>query len=497
MSVVLFIIYLLLAYSLVWRTGTRHVNDVSPLRLLFLFTVKLCYAYFFLFVYTDYYGGGELTADAGRFFRESIILNNVFYQSPRDFLHFIAGWRENPELIEHYLSATSHWNAGNQFLPNDSRNVIRVNALLYFISNGSVYIHFLFFSLCSFLASLDFFQLLRKHSAIKGKWLIVFVTIAPSIAFWSSSIIKEPLLIVGLFILMRGIFDTINWKRKTWRIVLGALFLIGFKPYVAIVFICALFFYLIWSRITRRQIVNIITFVLFGFGLLYATGGLQKMTTVISKQQEDFMNVRDGGLYLDAGNDQYYYIYFNNRKAFDIHNRKAVLQRPVGAFLMDIDDNFTRDPVHLDAVGDTFHVAVAMDQAGSGIEVTTIQGSFPTMIKMIPEVLFNTLIRPLPKPTKTWLQYPAFIENCCYLIFLFLALVPARRRSINKKEVRMIWTMALFAFFVLLIVGWTTPVVGAIVRYVIPAHVGLLAIILIMIDPQKLKRTINHIIKRP
>lgn len=495
MSVVLLIIYLMLSYFCIWRIGARHIDGVRPLRLLFLFTIKLFYAYFFLFVYTAYYGGGELTADAGRFFKESIILNDVFYQSPRDFLHFIAGWQEDPQLIKHYLSATSHWNAGNQFLPNDSRNVIRVNALLYFISNGSVYIHFLFFSFVSFLASVDFFQFLRKHSKIKAKWLVVFVTIAPSIAFWSSSIIKEPLMIVGLFLLLRGVLDTINWKRKTWRIVLGGLFLIGFKPYVSIVLIVALLFYLIWSRFSRWQLVNVVTFVLFGFIVLYATGGLQKMTTVISKQQEDFMNVRDGGLYLDAGNDQYYYVYFNNRKAFDFNGRKAVLQRPVGAFLMDIDDNFNREPIYLDAVGDTFHVAVSMDQAGSGIEVTTIQGSFPTMLKMIPEVLFNTLVRPLPKSSKTWLQYPAFIENCCYLLFLLLALGPARRLA-NSKEARLVWTMGIFAFFILLIVGWTTPVVGAIVRYVIPAQVGLLAIILIMIDPQQLKNHINRITRR-
>lgn len=481
MSTSLLVIYFIITLYLTWRVNHKEIPEVHPLWLPGLLVFKYIYAYFFLFIYTEYYGGGELTADAGRFFEESMILHDIAYESPKDFLQFLFGLNDSPEFINSYLSQTNHWNAGGQFLLNDSRNVMRANALLLFISNGSVYIHFLLFSFASFAGSVDIFQFLKKKSTVPPSLLLAILLLAPSIAFWSSSIIKEPLLMLGFFIFVRGIFDDLSFKRRFWRILVGGLLLIGFKPYVFIAILLGLAYYYLFSKISRFALLNVLIYFLVATSALYFTDNLSKVTHIISKQQEDFMNVRDGGLYLDAGDNHYYYIYYNNRDKFEIIGRKAVLKKPTGAMYMKISENFQRTPLNLKSVGDTFDIVVRMSKAGSGIEVTPIKDDFGTMILMVPESLYNTHVRPLPHAHKTWLALPAFVEKIIYLLGLLLALFLFNKKS-SPNENRMLWSLGIIAVVISLIVGWTTPVVGAIVRYIIPAQAALLIIVLIKFD---------------
>lgn len=485
------LIYLLLTLYISWKVNKRALKETAPFTLPLALLAKFGYAYFFLCIYTEYYGGGELTADAGRFFEESKILHSIFYESPTAFFTFLFGLNDDPEFINTYLSQTNHWNAGSQFLLNDSRNVMRANALFLFISNGSVYIHFLLFSFASFLGGVDLYQFIKKKSNIPKTLLLLIILLAPSIAFWSSSIIKEPLLMLGLFIFIRGVFDDLSLNRRIWRIILGGILLVGFKPYVFIAILVGLVFYFVFARITRYTGINLLIYFVLGTSIMYFSGTLKTMTHVISKQQEDFINVRDGGLYLDAGENKYYYIYYNNRSKFDISGRKAVLKEKTGAMIMNINDNFDRKPLMLRNVGDTFDIKVQLAKAGSGIEISPIQDRLGVMIKMIPEVLFNTFVRPLPHKHQTWLALPAFVENIIYLLGFILAFLFFRRGT-TKKENRILWSISISALAIALIVGWTTPVVGAIVRYIIPAQAILLIVILIKFDWEKFRKAIHH-----
>lgn len=480
MGTLLLILYLVLTFSLTWYINRKCLTEFKSFILPGFFAIKFLIAIFFLYVYTFYYGGGELTADAGRFFEESKVLKDVFYQSPIDYLKFLFGTDDDPAFINKYLESTNHWNAGNQVLPNDSRNVIRVNSLMLFISDGKVLIHFLLFSLASFLGGLDLYQFIKKRSKLPKGLLLLLMTLAPSIAFWSSSIIKEPLMMLGLCLVLRAAFDNIDVKRKLWRYLFGGLLLIGYKPYVFLCLLVALIFYWFISRVTRSQILNLALYGIIGFGALFFTGLLDKGVYLISKQQEDFINVRDGGLYLFEDDEHYFYVYYNNRNHFSIEGKEATLVKPVGAFHMRIDNNFDRKPVRLNTVGKTYRIGVSMQKAGSGIPITPIKGNGVTMLKIVPEVLFNTMIRPIPHKNSSWLQYPAFIENLIVLFALIFATI-IYPRKLKRKDNRILFSLIIFTLMIYLIVGWTTPVVGAIVRYIIPGLLGLLLIISLQI----------------
>jgi hypothetical protein len=485
LSIILPIIYFSLIVFLLYRWSNNRYPDMKswiPL----LFSAKLLFALFFLYVYTYHYGGGELTADAGRFFKESEIFHKLFWEHPSMYFKFFFNIESDPLIVDAYMDDLGHWNAGDRTLPNDSRNVIRVNSLIYFISNGQILVHFLIFSLISFLATLDLAQFVRKWSTLSFVAVLAVLTLLPSVAFWGSSIIKEPLMLAGLCLLIRAVFDDLSFRRRGWRILLGTALMLMFKPYILGIFLVTLVFYLFFTRLLPRfQLINVMIFFIVGALIAQWSGKLDSSVELISRQQQDFMNVRDGGLYLEVDEDYYYYVYFAHRDKFEFKGGGvAVLKEPTGADYAHKRNYKDRKPIQLTDVGGSYRIHLSMSEAGSGIDVTRINGEFWTMIKMVPEVLYNTTIRPLPSDKGSWLKYPAFLENI--LVFLGLLLITLfARRKLNKHIKRMVWSLLLFAFLVFVVVGWTTPVLGAIVRYKVPGVLAIGIVVLVLIDFHK------------
>jgi hypothetical protein len=495
LEIILPSIYLIFLLFLLHKWGKKRYPEVKwwlPI----IFIGKLLFALFFLYVYTYHYGGGELTADAGRFFQESQVFYKLFWEHPDMYFKFFFGIENDPLIVDAFMDELGHWNTSALTLSNDSRNVIRINSLLFFISNGKILVHFLVFSLISFLATIDLALFIRKWSTLSFPVVLAVLALLPSVAFWGSSIIKEPLMLAGLCILIRGVFDDLSFKRRWWRILLGLALMLMFKPYVLAIFLVVLLFYFVFSRLLPKlQLVNVLVFFILGALMAQWSGKLDTAVSVISRQQQDFMNVRDGGLYLDIDDDYYYYVYFSNRDKFQfLDGRLAVLKEPTGAYLAHKRNYNDRKTVPLTNVGEVYPVHLTMSQAGSGIDVTRIDNSLWTMIKMMPEVLFNTTIRPLPSDKGSWLKYPAFIENI--LLFLGLILITLfARRKLNKRIKRMVWTLIVFAFLVFVVVGWTTPVLGAIVRYKVPGVLALGIVGLLLIDFYKIQKILGLVKK--
>lgn len=464
--------------------------SVLPYKYLALFfLLKLFTALFFLYVYTFHYGGGDLTADAGMFFQESKVLNDVFYENPKTYFQFIFNWNTNHEMVSSYLDATSHWNATERLIPNDSRNVIRINSILLFISNGNIFFHFIVFSFITFFAGLDLAQFIRKHSNFKTFWIVFALTLTPSIAFWGSSIIKEPLLLAGLMLLLRGLFNQLSYWKKIYRIVIGVFLMSLFKPYILFILIPFILLYFLISLIKKYSPI-LITGIYFLIILIAGqlSGFNNKMLYLISKQQEDFINLRDGGLYLIDDEEHYIYIYYINRAKFTIEDGYATLNEPVGALYLKANENFNRKSFQLNDVGKKWKIGLSLEKTGSGVDATPINNSGIQLIKNIPSAIVNKIVRPYPWDSGSWLKHLAFIENSVLLFFLILGMI--YQKEIKNKKIRnVILVLTLFALSILLVVGWTTPVLGAIVRYKVPATLIIVLIILVIWKKKETKLT--------
>lgn len=471
--------FIIISFVIIYKANTSYFKEIKPTFTSLLFLIKILAALFFLYVYTYHYGGGELTADAGMFFKEAKVLNSVFHENKEAFFKFLLAFKDDPELIEKYLDATSHWNASERILPNDSRNVIRINSLILFISNGQIFIHFIIFSLFSFLGGIDLYQFIKKHSHFRKEIVLATFTILPSIAFWGSSIIKEPLMLLGLMLLIRAIFDDIKFSSRIWRIILGLILMLLFKPYVLFIISPFIILYLVYKVFrVKRVILVALSFFVIIFLVGQFMGANKKALNMISKQQEDFINLRDGGLYLIDDEEHYIYIYYNNRNKFEIEGREATLIEPTGAFYMKANENFNRKPIELKEVGKTWTIGVSLSEVGSGVPATPIDKSFTQLLLNIPSALWNSTIRPFPFDPGSWLKHLAFLEN--FILFASLFLVLSNKKKFSLKQKQILIPLVGFTFTLFVIVGLTTPVLGAIVRYKVPATLTLSIIVLVL-----------------
>ena len=126
--------------------------------------------------------------------------------------------------------------------------------------------------------------------------------------------------------------------------------------------------------------------------------------------------------------------------------------------------------------------------SGSRIEMSKMDPSTAGFFKMLPEGLINGFFRPFIWESNTAFMLINALENTLLLLSLFLSIVFFRKKiSIN-------WNLLFFAlsfiFILNSIIGMSTPVLGALVRYKLPTLPFYMLIISLIIDPLKLKKLV-------
>ena len=482
MEVTTIILFCFITLSLSYWINKKYIPELPKFTLSLLFVFKLCFAYLFYHIYTYHYGEGTLSLDAGVYFEDSKALYKVFFESKKDFFTIFFGLNEDPEFLNQYLKDTTHWILSEPKMLNDTRNIIRVNTLLHFISNQVVFVHFIVISFLSFLGTIEIFQWIKKKSTLPSLLLILLLTLAPSIAFWSSNNLKEPLLILGIGLLLRGFFDNnLSGRKRIYRIVLGLFLSIFIKPYILASFLVAYLFFLL-SRFYKNQWINALIFSIVGILFLFFTGFSTPITNIISDKQYDFINVREGGLYLEADEKYFYHIEYKDIDKFKINEDEsfATQLQPVDGFILLKTSNYKRSPITIDSIGKTFSVYLNMVEANSKVDVTYIHYDYWQLIQNIPEALMNSFLEPIPKKSQSKLLLFSFLENLGYLL-LILVFLFFPKKSTNDEN-RLLFSLVLFMLLIAVIIGWTTPISGAIVRYMIPARLLLIVIFALKID---------------
>lgn len=103
--------------------------------------------------------------------------------------------------------------------------------------------------------------------------------------------------------------------------------------------------------------------------------------------------------------------------------------------------------------------------AGSAFDIPRVTDIY-SLITSAPVALFNTLFRPF-----IWDATPIMlvnsIENIIFVLILVFAIIKHQTLDASQKN-KLMFCLS-FTMYLFLIIGWTTPVAGAIVRYKIPA----------------------------
>lgn len=482
---ILYIFVIFTLFFLLFRfVPALQIKSLSPWMLPTAFTLKVLVGLYFLFIYSVYYGNGELTADAGKFMNESKMLQEVFFHSKTTYLNFLFGFSEDPALVNQYLGETTHWDPGSQAIISDNRNILRLHSLIHFISFNRPSIHVIVMCFFSTLALKQFFLVFSKFSKWNDLIIFIAVLLIPSMLFWSSGILKEPMMLLGFGLFLRVLLYNDGMKKRWVLGIISILLMIGFKSYMLIALFPVLVFFLLVYLLPKWKIAGSLLIMLSGIALILLIFGNQRDELVrrMSRKQYDFISVAKGGIHAYA--DSLFYFFEANQ--FDhllIENDSVQVKEKLTAATLQLGD--VKDPGKIDLeVSDKKWRIYFMNQRCEGyLELKPINNSFSQLLKNIPQALVNTLFRPFPGDSGSWLKFPALFE--IWLIWILVIIAIIKRRSLTEKQLHLLIGACIFILSLALIIGWVTPVLGAIVRYRIPILIALVFICALLSDPPK------------
>ena len=310
-------------------------------------------------------------------------------------------------------------------LMNESRLLIKVNAILNIIGLKNYFFNSITFILMAFIGEfLIFKSLIVKFKFKNPKILFWSLLLFPSIFLWSSGILKEPLIILSFGLILNSLIS----KRPKWinisSFIIATLIIFKVKFYIFICFFPALISYVICEKTKFKSPRIIFTICAIISVIILAMGKMNNSYNplkILSQKQNDFIALSE---------------------LFD---------------------------------------------TGSAYEIIPIEPSITSLIKAIPMGTINGFFRPLPTNINNLLQLFPLIENILlyimvlYLLFKILFL----KIKINQDVKNVLWNSLFFIFMLFILTGLSTPVIGALVRYKVPGLIFLIIVINLMYDQFK------------
>ena len=407
MQIFLTLGYLAIFIFLIRRSHFFRIDGLHDSLPSLLFFFKVLAGICLGLVYTYIYTDIK-TTDTFKFFNDSKILYRSLFEHPYDFFRMFSGYHASDADLRHYYLEMDSWLNTNMFV-NDNRTLIRLNALICVFTVGHYYANVVFMNFLSFTGLMCLFKLFARILKEEKKLLLLTTFFFPSLLFWGSGLLKDGLLIFGLGVFLYSFSKAME---NDFRLKNILLLLLGF----------------ITLALTKIYVVSILIPLLLAWVI---------SVKAKSKRPAPVFLITSGILFLIA---------FNIYRIFPEVNLTAALYWKQWNF---------------------YEYAKSM-QSRSLIQIPKLDFTQLNLIKCALAGFFTTLLRPsLPDINSNPLQLLAIAENLMLLAILALPFVFPNR---NRREGK---TLLVFSFFftafLFMLIGMITPVLGAIVRYKIPA----------------------------
>ena len=416
--------YTLLFIFLIRKLSFFNINGLSFRILSTIFVIKILAGILLSFIYTYYYTDRS-TADIFKYFDDSKIMYDALFQKPSDFFRMLFGIENNSAYFDktYYTTMNNWYRVYDSNIYNESHTIIRFNALIRIFSFGYYHVHTVFICFLSLSGLTAVYKLVTTHIKNKNKELIFGIFLLPGVLLWGSGVMKEGLIFFGLGFLIYHFFKFINKPQ-----LLSFLWIIS---------CCILIYY-------TKLYILIIT-----IPILIAHWWTKKT---------------------------------NYKYAFLKYISVSILLFLTGLHLHYIFPGLNTIAILVTKQRDFIGLAKSMN-SGSLIEIPIITDSIWSLIKNSPTAFFNTFFRPFIFEANSIFSFFAAIENLLIIFFLIVSLFFIKFKGINKS----IFYSCLFAvIFMFILTGLITPVMGAIVRYKVPALPFLMILLIQLIDKEKM-----------
>ena len=426
MSLVDFILPVFVFLGLFWSISKLDFFKNGPFStrsLQLAFILRIAMGFGLFLIYSYHYPSRQ-DADTFKYFDDSKYMYDAFGTNPGDYFKMLFGINCNTEYFNtEYFNNMSNWvRSYDNGLFNDNRLMIRANAFLRIFSFGNYHVHSIILAFLAFMGSFSLSKLFFEVSRSKVLTYIA-VFLVPSLIFWSSGILKEAVLLAALGFFAYHFYQLFD-SNRTWKNYV-MLFLMSCVLIVLKLYVFMAFFpaLIIWLVVSKWRRS------LWVYLLMYIL--FIAIATLIGEinPRYDFVNL-----------------------------------------IVDKQKQFIR-------LADFYPVNSRFD-----LEVLTYE--FWSLLLSSPEAIFNVFTKPWPNELNSILYIPSFIENAVILLLLVTTFV--FRKALKVKE----WDFVIFclSFCIILytVIGLTTPITGAIVRYKIPAIPFLMMAVFMLIDFDKI-----------
>ncbi len=428
MEIILVVAYTILFLFLIRRMKFFSLEEIQPRFVSVVFVLKIIAGCTLGLLYTYYYTN-RMTADTFKFFDDGKILFNTFFTNPKHFFEMLTGINgKSPELTTYYETMNTWFNTDVLF--NDNKTMIRLNAIFDFFSLGYYYVHVVFINFFSFTGLIALFRLFQSFQKNKSKEIFIVMMLLPSMLFWGSGLLKDGLLLFALG-MMLYLFNRIVNKtcsnRHLIAFILSFFLLMMTKLYV----LAAIFPGLIawcWSRDDSMKKI------LFKFATCHLVY---------------FMMVFNVGLVSDK---------------YDITDIIYYKQK-------------------------NFYTLAEYTNAKSLIHISQIEPTVWSVLKHSPEAVLRVFVRPFVTDSSSPLILLSAFENILILVIILLCIVSFKKTEIIQQPI--FYFSILFVLILFALIGLITPILGALVRYKIPALPFLMFVFISVSDLEKLRKKLS------
>lgn len=433
MEILLCVAYTLLFIFFILKLKFFKIEGVSSKIISALFVIKIASAFAITLIYTYYYKD-NFESDIFKYFEDGKAIHSSIHNNPLDFLRLITGiGADNPHLDQYY-KLTNFWFKEHDYgLLNDNRTIIRFNAISLIFSFGYLNVHNVFMAFLSFAGLTAIFKVFYQYFKDKRNLLLFSIYLIPSVLIWTSGVLKEGLVMFSLGFMLYY-FDKLLNGKFIWKYILG-LFLAIYLLFISKFYI-----------------------------LLASLPGLLSIVVIKLLKSKRYL------LIYSAVHVLMFFSFFTFHLIFKQFNLSEIISTKQRDFVIMLNKD---------------------SHAGSQIDIPVLSPSFISFVKNTPNAIVNSFFRPHVFEIKSFMYIVPAIENLI-IILLFVMLIFFYKKN-DPEKLLWLWFSISFVLILFVLCGLTTPVLGALVRYKVPALPFLFIIFITFIDFNKIIELSKHI----
>ncbi len=424
MNIVLAILFAVLSGVAIYFIRFFRHEGIKRIVFVALFVAKLAGGLGVYSVYTYYYD--PAMSDIHKFYRGGLALYDAADDNFTDYLRLVTGIQGDQPQLQKYYDNADHWTRKFDYgLFNDNRTIMRFNAIVCFVSRGNIFIHIVMMAFLSFLGCFVLFKAFAKMLKT-NRFLLLFASfLVPSCWFWTSGLMKEGLMMFSVGFAFYFLIKIYNKFNIFYLIgfILSSALIFASKIYVLPAFLPAVLFLFISKRMKIKY--QLITF----FSILAVSAILV--------------------------------IFSGKILGYDIIQTLSGKQN------------------------DFINYISLQEDPGSTYNLTRLSPDIVSFVKLIPEGLVNSFFRPFPSEINSAFMLFSFLEIVLFCLIAVMAIIFFRKP--DAGTLRFVLFSAMFILFLYVVVGVYTPNTGSIVRYRTPALPFLVAMMLALINWDKIK----------